>query len=106
MAKETIVFQLSDDFKEVIATKAQEDQISVGELIRRVMAEALEYDLADEPSTERRRKYATVAERNKAMRERAKVRRAEERELLEALRRADRDEDIKALRDSLKKKES
>lgn len=101
MAKDTIVFQTTDTFKEEIATYAQNAGVSVAEVIRRAVAEYINYDLDGEPSVERRRKYATIEERNAAMRQRAKDRRRDEREILEAWRRAQREGDIAAIRESL-----
>lgn len=104
MAKESIVFIVSEEFKETIAQAATDANVSVGELIRVALAEKLGYDLAGEPSVERRKKYANKAERDKAMRERAKERRTNERELLEALRQASKAQDIAGMREYLEKK--
>ena len=104
MAKDTQVFQLSDSFKDHLATWAQTNNRSVSDVIREAVAQFTDYDLEGEPETERRRKYATLQERNDAMKARAKERRDIQRELVEAIRRGEKIEAIEALAASLKRK--
>ena len=100
-----MVFQLSEEFKEAIAQFAHNGNTSASDVVRNAVALHIGYDLEGEEQPERRRKYATVAERNAAMKERAKRRRDEQREILEAIRRGERLEAIQAMAASLRKRD-
>jgi hypothetical protein len=102
--KETTVFQTSVAFKEALAAYAQAHDISVADVVRTAVAAHIDYDIASEPPSERVRKYATKAERDKEMRRRAKERRDNERAIVEAVRRGERIEAIQAMAASLKGK--
>lgn len=103
--KDTVVFQASEEFNEALAEFAQNNDRSKANVIREAVAAFINYDLSAEPKTERRRKYASKEERDAAMKLRAKERRDTTRAILQAIERGERDEAIRAMAASLKKRD-
>lgn len=101
MSREAIPFFASEAMAEALAQRAQDDGISRSELVRRACAAFIDYDLEAEPKTERARKYANKAERDKAQRERAKVQRQKTHDLMEAVRKGAKESDILAIARSM-----
>ena len=105
MAKVTVVAQFSEEMDNALLAFAEARDTSKADVIRRAVAAWIEYDLDAEPSSERRRKYATIAERNEAMKQRAKEKREINKQLLRAIELGEREETIRALAASLKRRE-
>lgn len=79
------VFFASEELEAAYKAQAAEEKISASELVRKAVAAYIGYDLDGEPAAERRRKYANKAERDKAMRERAKSKRATTKAIMDAI---------------------
>lgn len=87
--RDQIVLQASDSLKEALAEYATMNGTSMAQVIREAIAERIDYDLANEPASQRTHKYASVAERKAAQLERAKTRRHIEKEIRIAVKAKD-----------------
>lgn len=105
MAKVTVVAQFSEALDAELLAFAEERDTSKADIIRKAVAAWIGYDLDAEPSGERRRKYATIQERNDAMKARAKEKREINKQLLRAIELGEREETIRALAASLKRRD-
>ncbi len=96
-SKESVVFFTSETLAEIIKATAQERDMSASALVNQAVAVFLDYDLDAEPRTMRAHKYANKAERDKAMRERAKEKRQKTKAMMDAIKRGETQEAIMAL---------
>lgn len=102
MSANTIMFNVSDQFQEALDQFVGEKNESRAAIVRQAVAKFIKYDLASEPATTRKSKYASAEERKEAQKARAKKRRELTRQLLAAYEAEDSEEAIKALVESLK----
>jgi hypothetical protein len=93
MSSNLVVVKVSPTYKEVIATAAQRQGISMSELMRRATAEAVGYDLARDGEIEGRgrpKKYETDEERKEAIRRKSRERESHKRMVVAAVMKRER----------------
>jgi hypothetical protein len=110
MDRDSIMFALTERFKDAIAEYAHENgDISISQLCREAVAEKIGYDLkADKVKRGRPMKYRNDAERKIAIKRRNENRRIERKALVQALAeehaRQQRAKDAAGMRESLVRK--
>lgn len=102
MVNTSLTLTLSPEFKAAIEEAAHTDGMGVSTWARTVLAVAIGYDLSQDSGVDgdgrgRPRKYATVAERNKARADAARARKAREDAIVAAVMRQEKLADIGAL---------
>lgn len=84
--RDQIVLQASEALKEALQQYAQDNDVSMAEVIRRAVANEIGYDYAGEEKPRRAgRKYANEEERKQANLDRAKIKRQIQKEINEAV---------------------
>lgn len=84
MERTKILFVCTESFRDALCSFAEKESCSASEIVRRAVAEYIGYDISKDPPCDLRRKYASVEDRKNAHSERQKLRRQEERKLVEA----------------------
>lgn len=93
-----VLFQSSPEFKEAIATYAQQHRLSASEVMRVAIAQYIGYDISsDSISGGRPKIYANKEERIKAQNDRAKQQRENLKTLMDDFHRAVRRGDVKTM---------
>jgi|SRR5688572_11720848 len=104
MANRTsVLFTCTESFKEALGTYAQQNKVSLSIVIREAVARQIGYDLANEETTDGRKKYASKEDRLEAQKKRQRLERREVTKLLEALAHEQHLADVGILTESLKK---
>lgn len=103
--RESIMFHLTERFKDAVLEYSETVGVSASELIRQAVAERIGYDLEqDRVARGRPKKYRNEAERKIASKRRGAERRALIRALLQAHEREETQKQADALRASLVRK--
>jgi hypothetical protein len=100
MVNTALTLTLSPEFKAAIEEAAHTAGVGVSTWARKVLADAIGYDLSQDNGVDGRgrpKKYATVAERNKARADAARARKAREDAIVAAVMRQEKLADISAL---------
>lgn len=102
--KIALMTMMSHGLRDAAGVFAAANDMSLAQLVRGAIAEAIGYSLADEPrGTRKIRKYANAAERIAAQKVRVAERRSLANALLDMYRKGVKNEAMTALEDSLKK---
>lgn len=105
LERDSIMFGLSERFKDAIGEFAEKNSLSISALIREAVAEKIGYDLgADRVARGRPKKYRNESERKIATKRRSAEKRALVKALLQAHKRAEQEAAAAALRESLVRK--
>lgn len=104
MAKTTVLFQCSEEFKEALAQYAHNHKVSVAIVIREVVAAKIGYDISQDVTVDGRRKYANDEARREAQREKQRRQRAAVNALADAFGSEERRAAVQILIESLKNK--
>jgi hypothetical protein len=91
------MFQIGDNLKTALDQYCGKHNVSRASVIRTAIAKYIEFDLANEVRPDRKRLYENTEARVAAQRERNREQRAAMRQLLEAVRRGDKLEELKHL---------
>lgn len=104
VAKAQILFNCSEEMKEAIGKFANDKDWSIALVVRKAIAEYIQYDLNSEVVEDRRRKYENDAARKKAQSDKQKAERRQVALLLAAFGQEQRRADAQILKDSLDRK--
>lgn len=99
--KAQILFTCTEEFKEALATYAQQKNVSVAVVIRETVAARISYDLSSEELNDGRRKYANAEERRLAQAKKKREDRDNLAKLVALYEREKKLQDIIALETSL-----
>jgi len=102
VTSKTIMFNVSEPFETAIDAFVGDANIARALMVREAVAAHIGYDLASEPPSTRRSKYASKEERLAAQKARAKRRRQITSQLMKAYEEGETEEAIRALIASLK----